>query len=141
MNSDQITLVQSSFAQVAPIADTAATLFYDRLFEIDPPLRRLFNNDLKEQRMKLVAMLATAVNGLNQWATVSSQIQRLGQRHIAYGVKSKDYDTVGQALIGALEAGLGDAFTSPVRDAWIACYTAIAKEMMQGAEKTEAVRV
>jgi nitric oxide dioxygenase len=36
MTSEQTTLVQTSFAQVAPIADTAATLFYDRLFELNP---------------------------------------------------------------------------------------------------------
>jgi hemoglobin-like flavoprotein len=38
----QQNLIRASWAQVAPIADTAATIFYDRLFELDPELRRLF---------------------------------------------------------------------------------------------------
>jgi hypothetical protein len=42
MNTRQIELVQSSFAQVAPIAGVAASLFYDRLFELDPALRGMF---------------------------------------------------------------------------------------------------
>jgi hypothetical protein len=36
MTPEQIDLVQSSFAKVAPIAETAAGLFYNRLFEIAP---------------------------------------------------------------------------------------------------------
>jgi hypothetical protein len=38
---EQKTLVQQSFALVVYIADTAAELFYGRLFELDPSLRRL----------------------------------------------------------------------------------------------------
>lgn len=36
VTSEQKLLVQTTFAQVLPIADTAANLFYTRLFEIDP---------------------------------------------------------------------------------------------------------
>ena len=39
MTPSQIDLVQSSFAKVTPIADTAARLFYDRLFELVPEVR------------------------------------------------------------------------------------------------------
>ena len=38
MTNEQIKLVQDSFRQVAPIAETAAQLFYARLFELDPDL-------------------------------------------------------------------------------------------------------
>jgi hemoglobin-like flavoprotein len=129
MTSEQTTLVQTSFAKVAPIADAAATLFYDRLFELNPSLRGLFNDDLREQRIKLMAMLTTAVNNLHQWETLAPDVKRLGLRHVGYGVKPRDYDTVGAALIDTLQKGLGEAFTPPVRDAWIACYTTIAAEM------------
>ena len=36
MTPEQIKLVQDSFGKVAPIAETAADIFYDRLFEIAP---------------------------------------------------------------------------------------------------------
>jgi hemoglobin-like flavoprotein len=139
MTSEQTTLVQTSFAQVAPIADTAATLFYDRLFELNPSLRGLFREDLREQRMKLMAMLTTAVNNLHQWHAVAPHVKQLGLRHVGYGVKAADYDTVGTALIDTLEKGLGEAFTPPVRDAWIACYTTIAAEM-RAVEQAETVK-
>jgi hypothetical protein len=35
MTSDQINLVQISFRQVLPLAETAATVFYKRLFQLD----------------------------------------------------------------------------------------------------------
>ena len=55
MASGQTNLVQTSFAQVAPVAKTTATLIYDRLFELNPSLRGLFKEDLREQRMELMA--------------------------------------------------------------------------------------
>src|SRR5687767_13668600 len=63
MTPNQIKLVQTSFAQVAPIAATAADLFYGRLFEIAPQVRAMFPDDLGEQKKKLMTMLGTAVAG------------------------------------------------------------------------------
>lgn len=130
MTPEQKDLVQASFAKVVPIADQAAILFYDELFNQDPSLRSLFPDDMTEQRRKLMATLATTVSHLRNWDAIASAVQALGQRHVAYGVKSSDYDTVGAALIATLEKGLGDAFTTEVREAWIACYVAISAEMM-----------
>lgn len=130
MTPEQKDLVQASFAKVVPIADQAAILFYDELFNQDPSLRSLFPDDMTEQRRKLMATLATAVSHLRNWDAIASAVQALDQRHVAYGVKSSNYDTVGAALIATLEKGLGDAFTTEVRKAWIACYVAISAEMM-----------
>ena len=54
MTPQQIALVQTSFARVAPIADTAADLFYGRLFEIAPEVRRMFPDDMARQKKKLM---------------------------------------------------------------------------------------
>lgn len=68
MTPEQKTLVQETWRQVVPIADTAAALFYDRLFEIDPKLRGLFRQtDMREQRRKLMQVLGTAVAGSMTW--------------------------------------------------------------------------
>jgi hemoglobin-like flavoprotein len=76
-----------------------------------------------------MAMIATAVANLDSWDKVAAAVQALGKRHIGYGVKPADYQTVGAALITALEQGLGPAFTPEVRQAWLACYAAVAAEM------------
>jgi len=135
MNSMQVTLVKQSFEKVAPIADTAAGLFYARLFEIDPSLMRLFRGDIRQQGKMLMHMIGTAVRGLDKPEALVPVLMGLGKRQSGYGVKDEHYDTVAQALLWTLEKGLGPDFTAEVREAWIAAYTLMSKVMQQGARQ------
>jgi hemoglobin-like flavoprotein len=126
-------MVQDSFKKVVPIADTAADLFYDRLFIIAPEVRALFPADLTEQKKKLIAMLATAVNNLHQVGTILPAVEDLGRRHVAYGVTAQHYEPVGAALLWTLEQGLGADFTPPVKSAWTEAYLTLAGVMQEGA--------
>jgi len=129
LSTQQIELIQTSFAQVKPIADVAATLFYDRLFTLDPALRSMFHGDMAEQGRKLMTMLAVVVNGLPRLEMVVPAVEDLGRRHGRYGVQDSHYDTVGAALLWTLEQGLGAGFTPDVREAWTAAYTVLASVM------------
>ncbi len=135
MNTRQIILVQESFARVAPIADTAADLFYARLFELDPSLRSMFPADLTEQKRKLMTTLTLVVNGLTRLEALVPAVQALGRRHAGYGVKPEHYETVAEALLWTLEQGLGEAFTPETKDAWVAAYTLLAQTMIAAAEE------
>jgi hemoglobin-like flavoprotein len=142
MTNEQIKLVQDSFRQVAPIAETAAQLFYTRLFELDPDLELLFKGNLTEQGRKLMQMLALAVSSLDRMEQLLPIVRSLGTRHVSYGVRDKDYDTVGQALLWTLRKGLGETFTPDVELAWTNVYTTLASAMQSGAETpAEAVPV
>jgi len=132
MTNEQIKLVQDSFRQVAPIAETAAQLFYARLFELDPDLELLFKGNLTEQGRKLMQMLAVAVNSLDRMDQLLPVVRSLGARHVSYGVRDKDYDTVGQALLWTLRKGLGDGFTPDVEAAWTNVYVTLASAMQSG---------
>lgn len=129
----QKTLVQDSFVTVATIADDAAILFYQRLFELDPSLRPMFPGDMAEQRTKLMQMIAAAVKGLDRLEQLVPVVQDLGRRHATYGVIDRHYDTVGEALSWALEKGLGKAFTPETKDAWTAVYVLLATTMKDAA--------
>ena len=135
MDQQTITLVQSTFKQVVPIADTAAGLFYNRLFELDPALRPLFKADISEQGKKLMQMIGVAVNSLNNLEAIVPAVQDLGKRHVDYAVKDAEYDTVGAALLWTLEQGLGDAFTDEVKAAWTEVYTLLATVMKDAANQ------
>lgn len=137
MTPEQILLVQSSFAEVLPIADTAATLFYSRLFELDPALRSIFRDDMHEQGKKLMAMLKMVVNGLTRLQALVPAIESMGRRHVAYGVRDEHYAVVGAALIWTLHQGLGKRFTPETEAAWRAAYTILAS-IMQNALKAAA---
>ena len=135
MTPHQIKLVQTSFSQVAPIAATAADLFYGRLFESAPAVRTMFPDDLSGQKKKLMAMLGTAVAGLSHLDTLLPAVRALGQRHAGYGVGAEQYVPVGAALLWALEKGLGEAFTAETRDAWATAYRALAGTMIEAARE------
>lgn len=138
MTPEQVTLIQESFAKVAPIADTAASLFYARLFELDPKLEPMFKGDMKEQGAKLMATLGVVVNGLTNLSSIVPAVQDLGRRHVGYGVKDAHYDTVGEALIWTLGKGLGDSFTDDVKEAWVTAYGILAATMKDAASEMAA---
>ncbi|MEO6148384.1 MAG: globin family protein [Sulfuriferula sp.] len=136
MTPEQITLVKSSWQQVLPITDIAADLFYTRLFELDPSLRGLFKGDMTEQGRKLMAMINTVVNSLDQLGPILGAVEEMGRRHAGYGVKDHHYDTVGGALIWTLGQGLGGRFTPDLKQAWISAYTILASAMKKAAYTT-----
>ena len=133
MNPRQKELVQSSFSKVVPIAGQAADLFYNRLFEIDPSLRPMFPENMKEQKIKLMQMLTAAVKGLDNLETLVPIVRQLGARHIGYGVKDDHYGTVAAALLWTLERGLGETFTPETKEAWVVVYGILASTMKEGA--------
>jgi len=138
MTPTQIDLVQRSFADVKPIAATAAELFYHRLFTLDPDLRRLFKGDMARQGQMLMSMIGAAVSGLKNLDALAPVVRQLGARHVGYGVKTEHYQTVGTALLWTLEQGLGDKFTPDVREAWTSAYGLQADVMQLGALEARA---
>src|SRR5207245_4726715 len=110
MSPEQKALVKETWRKVAPMADTAARVFYDRLFEIDATTRLLFKTtNLAEQRRKLIQALTVVVQGLDHLEALVPALADLGRRHAQYGVTAGD--TVGAALLWTLEQGLGSGWT------------------------------
>ena len=133
MTPESKRLVQESWTLVEPIAETAAALFYGRLFELDPSLRPMFRGDMREQEKKLMQTLAVVVRGLDRLDQLVPAVEALGRRHAGYGVRDEHYDTVAAALLWTLGEGLGDAFTPAVKAAWTEAYTLLATVMQRAA--------
>lgn len=134
MEDTDITLVQTSFAKVAPIADTAAELFYTDLFETAPVVKPMFAAaDMSKQGSKLMATIGVVVNGLRDLPKIVPVAERLAIDHVSFGVKPDHYDAVGASLLKALEQGLGDDFTPEVADAWTKAYGALSGVMKAAA--------
>jgi hemoglobin-like flavoprotein len=133
MTPDQVKLVQQSFSKVVPIAEQAAVIFYDRLFEIAPQVKSMFPADMTAQRGKLVATLAAVVNGLGNLDSILPAVSALAKRHVSYGAKAEHYPVVGAALLWTLEKGLGAGWTSEVADAWTAAYGTLSGFMISEA--------
>jgi hemoglobin-like flavoprotein len=128
MTPRQVALIRQSWVNVQPVADQAAKLFYDRLFEVRPDLRPMFGADMLEQGRKLTTMLSVLIHGLERIDSLAT-VQDLGARHARYGVRAEHYEAVGEALVWALERGLSASFTPEVKEAWLAFYRRVAARM------------
>lgn len=129
MNRTQIRQFQRSFLQLMPDGDQLTDLFFARLFQLDPALRGLFPNDLRQQKVGLMRTLALVARSLEfpeQWEPL---LRQLGKRHAQYGVTPRDYETFGTALLWTVETGMGEDFTPKLRAAWSAFYAQVAAAM------------
>jgi hemoglobin-like flavoprotein len=137
MTKAQQQLVKSSFREVERVGLIVALCFYQKLFELDPSLRRLFHTDIEEQGKKLLQALKIVSDGIDRLPEVLPAIESLGRRHVHYGVKDKDYETVGQALLWTLKESLGANFTGEVGAAWAAAFELMATVMKRAAKSAK----
>ncbi len=138
-----------SWRLVVPIADTAADLFYGRLFELKPEYRKLFSSDMARQKGKLVTMLSFIVKSMDwladEWQDdvepeqdLALVVLAMGRRHHdLYHIPDESYGDVGAALLWTLEQGLGDAFTPELRASWTTLYGTLATTMKMGARASK----
>ena len=133
MDPQKIALVQSTLAQMMPVADEVTRMFYDRLFEQNPHMRILFPPDMMGQREKFMATLSLAMQGLGQPESIAQMGKSLGVRHVHYGVTPDHYGMVGEALLWSLGKELGRKFTPEVAEAWQEAYGVLTDMMAAGA--------
>jgi hemoglobin-like flavoprotein len=131
-------LVRDSWTRFEPVAVQSAGFFYEKLFELDPEARRLFaRTDMEAQGRKVMQMFAEIVRTLDQPEALVSEVADLGRRHVHYGVRDSQYDSVGTALLWTLERGLGPGFTAEVRNAWTEAYLLLSTVLRRGAAREQ----
>jgi hemoglobin-like flavoprotein len=133
MTPEQIALVQSSFKRVGADLPALTERFYEELFNRNPALRPLFTTDMAEQRVKFAQKLSEIVHSIPRLDDLLVHTRALGARHVGYGVRAVDYQTVGDSLLAALASVLGEDFDAPAREAWILAYNIVAETMLEGA--------
>lgn len=144
-------LLRDSWRLVTPISETAAELFYKKLFELKPEYRSMFPEDMSSQRRKLMVALTFIVKASDwaneSWAEEVPQeddlmlvVLALGRRHtMLYKVPDEGYKHVGEALLWALNMGLGQAFTPEVKAAWTKTYVLVSNIMRIGGRQAAAM--
>jgi hemoglobin-like flavoprotein len=134
-----IELLETSFQTIAPRGEAFVTAFYERLFTRFPETRAFFAKaDMKEQRKKLLGALALVVGNLRKPEVLTSALQGLGQRHVAYGVRPEHYPLVGTILLETFADLLGDDWTPVYHHAWAEAYEAVCSIMLEGANVEQA---
>lgn len=133
MTPEQIALVQSSFGRLGADLPAMAARFYQELFQRDPALRPLFTTNLAEQEVKFAQKLSEIVRAMPRLGELLTHTRALGARHVGYGIRAADYQTVGDSLVAALASVLGEGFDAPTREARILAYNIVAETMLEGA--------
>lgn len=133
-----IHLLRKSFAEIERQTHMAALEFYRRLFEACPHLRPMFSTEIEAQACKLMDMLSFSISLLERPAELMPELERLGARHVDYGVKESHYDDVSTALFGMLRSVLGAGYTAEVDEAWRQLYATIRDAMLRGARSASA---
>jgi len=134
MTNKQIELVKSSWVLVAAIDPVlVGTMFYNRLAELSPDTRPLFEISIAEQSKKIMAMLGYIINKLDKLDDIIDEVEKLAQRHVHYGVKEEHYTAGGVALLWTLEKGLGKIWNEELKEAWTLCYDILSSAMVNAA--------
>lgn len=128
-----VAAIRTSFALLESRADELARHFYAILFTQAPETRTLFPVNMEVQRSRLLRALVHVVQMVDKPDDLVPFLQQLGRDHRKFGVLSEHYDAVGGALLGALGAFAGDAWTEEVEKAWTDAYGIVANAMSEAA--------
>lgn len=84
---------------------------------------------------KLTVALSTIVASLDDPETLIPELSRLGRRHQEYGVTDRNYEVLGEALLGTLRTTLGNGWTPELEEAWIEAYALISSVMKRAGQR------
>ena len=83
MTDRNILIIKNSWSHLIRQSDEAGSLFYDRLFELDPELKAMFPSDIEAQAKKLMDMITFMVTNLQSMSGIKQDIESLAVRHAA----------------------------------------------------------
>ncbi len=129
--------LQPSWLLIQPRVGELAKHFYGRLFELDPSVKPLFvNTDFAVQEVKFLASITAIVEHAGEPERLLPYAAQMGRRHVAYGALDHHYETIGNALLWALDDLAGDALSADDRAAWHEAYALVSSVMRRAAMMT-----
>jgi hemoglobin-like flavoprotein len=104
--------------------------FYQYLWSVDDETRNLFSHpEAGLLQEKFLNRLSLVVSALDEPELLVPLLAHLGARHHGAGLGERQYVLMGEALLHALRATLGEYWNSAVHLAWAESYTFIASIM------------
>ncbi|XP_028293769.1 neuroglobin [Gouania willdenowi] len=139
-------LIRSSWESLGKNKVPHGVVMFSRLFDLDPALLSLFqyntscgskqdclsSPEFLEHVTKVMLVFDVAVSHLDDLHTLDDFLLNLGRKHQAVGVNTQSFAVVGESLLYMLQSSLGQAYTAPLRQAWLNMYTIVVAAMSQG---------
>ncbi|MCP1469647.1 nitric oxide dioxygenase [Sphingobium sp. OAS761] len=98
---------------------------YSRMFQ-NPEIRDLFNQshhgDAGSQPRALTGAILAYASNIDNLGALAPAVERIAQKHVGLQILPEHYPYVGEALLGAIKAVLGDAATEEILEAWGEAY-------------------
>eukprot|EP01125_Pyxidicula_operculata_P021798 TRINITY_DN864_c0_g1_i2.p1 TRINITY_DN864_c0_g1~~TRINITY_DN864_c0_g1_i2.p1 ORF type:complete len:386 (-),score=83.83 TRINITY_DN864_c0_g1_i2:743-1900(-) len=110
--------------------------FYENFFSIDKTARRLFKDRPVERQAKaLMKVMQMIMSTLEDPTTMLPYLQRLGARHLIYGVYQKDFQSWAIAMTKTLHEVIPDIMTPQLKEAWFVLVTKLGMTMTESYEQ------
>ncbi len=102
-------LLRETVTTLAPASGEVAQLFYRRLLELDPSLRRSLKGSLKTQARQFMGVLKLAILSLDDSDGLQPALNRLGTRRPRQRMAAGHCLTFSRALMWTFEQSLAEA--------------------------------
>ncbi|XP_011670834.2 uncharacterized protein LOC763287 isoform X2 [Strongylocentrotus purpuratus] len=143
LDDAKINLVRETWVTLSTNPEQHGAVMFAKLVTDNPTVGRLFpfgkknlsydqllvDPQVKSHGKRVMDTVGHAVAGLDDLDLLVPILEELAQRHHLYGVTKKNFKPVGDALMHAIEKGLGQRFTTEVEGAWKAVFTVITNTM------------
>lgn len=137
MTQSEKQMIRDSYEQIRTYQESVFMLFYGRMFQLDPSIKPMFKNDMREQSKKLVDTLDILVGSLDGLEKLLPAVRELGRSHAGYGVKPHHYETLASAMLWAFGQALSGSFPPEVRAAWRKVLELVSSEMIAAGNSVE----
>ncbi|MEG6508169.1 globin domain-containing protein [Methyloligella sp. 2.7D] len=127
LSKKQKARIRDTFNRLSPASELVGTLFFLRLFDIDPSLRDQFGGAIKPQARRMMAVMKLAVLSINTPENFEPTLRLIGARYRDKGLDSSAYITMAEAMLWTLEKSLQGEFGAADKRAWAVFLTNMSK--------------
>eukprot|EP00808_Paulinella_micropora_P009052 g61576.t1 len=117
--------------------------FYLHLFSLNPRYKLMFSDNIARQGKMLAQLVGFIVHSADHLDSheFNKTAYNLAKVHNQRGIRPEDYDTLGQALLMAIKASLGNDYTERVKTAWTTVFSALLIAVLPFVESTPTVYI
>lgn len=125
----QIDIVKSTAPVLKEHGQTITTYFYRSMLGAHPELKNVFslrNQQTGAQQKALAGAVLAYATYIDDLPKLHAAVERIAHKHAALFIKPEQYAIVGEHLMKAIGAVLGEGLTPEIADAWGVAYQQLA---------------
>lgn len=129
LTPEQVHIIKATVPVLQQHGTAITTHFYKTILEEHPELNNVFNhtNQVNNHQAKALAgSLYAYASHIDDLGALSPAVEKICHKHASLYIRPEHYPIVGDGVLRAMKAILGDACTLEIVDAWAAAYDQLA---------------